>query len=813
MESLYRKYRPLTFDAVVGQQHVVSTLEHAVLEGRTSHAYLFCGPRGTGKTTMARILAKALLCQKGLGQLPDGTCEDCELIAAGEHPDVYELDAASRTGVDNVREEIINRVDFAPVRGRFRVYIIDEVHMLTTAAFNALLKTLEEPPSHVVFVLCTTDPQKVPETILSRVQRFDFHPISSDDMAGRLRYVCEKEGFTCDDDAIRIVCQQARGGMRNALSTLEQLSVFGAGDITADAARDLLGEVASSTLDGVTSAMASRDVPALFSTVSGLVDDGRDLLQFTRELMARVRDLYVLSVAGMAEGVVQATDEEAAALKEQADSFGSSDRLARILEVLGDVANEMRVAGNQRLSLEVAFTRIARPSCDLTLESLDERVSALEGGAALAGGCATAPLASAVVPVAAPAPVPMARPQTVPASAPAASMPAMPAPAASASVPTPALAVPASVPMPASAAPAPASVAPAVAPVAAAVPEASVASAPVPAPSVSASVPAPSTTSVASEPLTDPARLQRVWRQVVDGLLKTNPPCGSLLMNATATADDGYEVTVTLPKGSSFSCRMLAREDVRRVAEAAVSAALGPRRLVYVESSLIDVAAASTPVAMAPAPTPVTAPAPAATAPVPAPTSAPAPASVPAPTPAPVPATPAATPVASVPATPVPAAAIESEPTPAAKVVPAPPAPAPVPARPAPAPEPSAPTDEPSLEMWEDERPPLDTFDAIASSEADDDEGPLQVEPSESTHDDPSVPTQTTSDEASASPDVPMALASMLEDVFGEGVTVSTVAPTAQAPAPPEMDEEAGADDGDATDFVDDAEADETDDE
>ena len=169
MESLYTKYRPQTFEQVVGQKHVVETLKRAVVEGRTSHAYLFCGPRGTGKTTMARLLAKALMCEKGPGQLPDGTCEQCRLIATGEHPDVAELDAASRTGVDNVREEILSRVNYAPTLGRCKVYIIDEVHMLTPAAFNALLKTLEEPPSHVVFIMCTTDPQKILATILSRV--------------------------------------------------------------------------------------------------------------------------------------------------------------------------------------------------------------------------------------------------------------------------------------------------------------------------------------------------------------------------------------------------------------------------------------------------------------------------------------------------------------------------------------------------------------------------------------------------------------------------------------------------------------------
>ena len=295
MESLYRKYRPLTFESVVGQQHIVSTLKHAVAEGRLSHAYLFCGPRGTGKTTMARILAKSLLCEGSeaaratgaSGCMPDGTCPECEAIAAGTHPDVYELDAASRTGVDNVREEIINSVSFAPVRGAYKVYIIDEVHMLTTAAFNALLKTLEEPPSHVVFVLCTTDPQKILETILSRCQRFDFHRISNEDIVGRLRFICEQEGFAFDEEALEIVARHARGGMRDALSTLEQLSVFGDGSVRVDDARSLLGEVASTVLSEFACKIAVRDTVGLFGLVRVQADEGNDLMELTHDLVAR----------------------------------------------------------------------------------------------------------------------------------------------------------------------------------------------------------------------------------------------------------------------------------------------------------------------------------------------------------------------------------------------------------------------------------------------------------------------------------------------------------------------------------------------
>lgn len=401
MESLYRKYRPLTFESVVGQQHIVSTLKHAVAEGRLSHAYLFCGPRGTGKTTMARILAKSLLCEGfeaaratgASGCMPDGTCPECEAIAAGAHPDVYELDAASRTGVDNVREEIINSVSFAPVRGAYKVYIIDEVHMLTTAAFNALLKTLEEPPSHVVFVLCTTDPQKILETILSRCQRFDFHRISNEDIVGRLRFICEQEGFAFDEEALEIVARHARGGMRDALSTLEQLSVFGDGSVRVDDARSLLGEVASTVLSEFACKIAVRDTVGLFGLVRVQADEGNDLMELTHDLVAHVRDVYTAAIAGPKTELFDGTPEEVAALVEEARLFEGADRLARALTVLDDAALEMRNASDPRLVLEIALTRLARPETDLTLEALAERLARLE--AQLAAGVPSGPMDAA----------------------------------------------------------------------------------------------------------------------------------------------------------------------------------------------------------------------------------------------------------------------------------------------------------------------------------------------------------------------------------------------------------------------------------
>lgn len=595
MESLYRKYRPLTFDSVVGQQHIVSTLEHAITEGRLSHAYLFCGPRGTGKTTMARILAKALLCRNAeaaraegaSGCMPDGTCEECELIAEGNHPDVYELDAASRTGVDNVREEIINSVNFAPVRGKYKIYIIDEVHMLTTAAFNALLKTLEEPPAHVIFVLCTTDPQKILETILSRCQRFDFHRIGNEDIEHRLSYVCEQEGFDYDDEALAIVARHAKGGMRDALSTLEQLSVFGNGSVHADDARSLLGEVSDQILGEFSRAIADRDVAELYGLIRAQVEEGNDLLELTRDLVAHVRDVYVACVAGARAELFEGGSEQAEALAAEAAAFGEhpADRLARVLTVLDDAALEMRGASDVRLVLEIACTRLARPEADLTIEALAERVARLE--AMIANGAVPASVAAAQA--AAPAAsVPAAAQQPTLISGARAAAPAASAAPAATSARQGGMpwdrgaAVPAAQPATKSAAPAPAPrpVTPAPQPVAAPASAPAASTVSVSKPNNAAQVAAAGAAETPA--VEDAGELQRKWAEVVERVKARQASYAGLLLNARATADDGSKLTVSFPAGSTFAIKMLGRADTQSVVLPTVCAVFGRRTVDYV---------------------------------------------------------------------------------------------------------------------------------------------------------------------------------------------------------------------------------------
>ncbi len=397
-QSLYRTYRPQSFDDVVGQRHVTQTLRNAVGEGTVAHAYLFTGPRGTGKTTTARILAKALNCEKGPTPDPDVGCQDCIDIAEGRHPDVYELDAASRTQVEIVREEIISRLKYAPTRGTWKVYIIDEVHMLSTHSFNALLKSIEEPPERTVFVLCTTHPHKVPETIHSRCQRFDFHRIGVEDLVDRLSHICTNEGIAVAEGALTLIAKHAAGGMRDAITTLEQLSAFTGKNIALDDVEGLLGEVDVALLFELADIVVRRDIAAAFGFVARLAEGGTDMTEFVRDFTGHVRDLYVTSVVGDAQGIVDTTHDQLARLTSQASAFGT-ERLARVLDLLGELAGEIRWSSDPRLTLEVALTRMARPDGDLTLEALAERIEALETGVAVEAR----PVAPAV-PAPAPAP-------------------------------------------------------------------------------------------------------------------------------------------------------------------------------------------------------------------------------------------------------------------------------------------------------------------------------------------------------------------------------------------------------------------------
>ncbi len=696
-EALYRKYRPQIFEDVVGQEHIERTIKNAIEQDKVSHAYLFTGPRGTGKTTTARLLAKALLCEHGPTPEPDGTCDDCVMIANGEHPDVYELDAASRTGVENVREEIIGRVQFAPTRGRYKIYIIDEVHMLSTAAFNALLKTLEEPPSHVVFILATTDPQKVPETIHSRCQRFDFRRISAESIVSRLGAICVSEDVEFEGEALDLIAHRAEGGMRNALTSLEQLIAFGEGKVTMEVAERLLGSIDTNDLAEIVRAIGTRDVAACFRWTAEYVETGADLAQFTRDLAEHMRNMYVMSLAG-ADVALEVGETVRRELASELPLFGP-DRLARMLGVLGDLSAELKTSTNPRLSFEIALTRMVRPDSDLTLEALAERIEALESGhsavahvigggaplagaeerAGAAGGAAAAAVASA--PVAAPGFAASGERAGAAGVAPTQSAPASQvAPSAQEER----------------------RVAPQVQEERQVAPQAQggVQAAQQAQGGVQAAPPAQGGVQVAQQggasasdqlkaSLQNPAALQRVWQAALATLKKNKAAYGVLFLNTKAVYDERNGLLVIeFPAENSFAFKAVQKSDVQDAVGVALSQACGEALpFAYAQAGSAPVPAGAA--VSAPAPRPAAAPAPA-----PAPRPQPAAAPQPAPRPAPAPA-PAATPDYDIPpyedeVVPYDDGFVSSAPAPAPAPMPTPaPAPAPTPA-PAPAPAPAS---------------------------------------------------------------------------------------------------------------------------
>lgn len=567
MEALYRKYRPTTFKDVVGQEHIERTLKNAIEQGKVSHAYLFCGPRGTGKTTMARILAKALLCEQGPTVEPDGTCPECEAIAQGTHPDVYELDAASRTGVDNVREEIIARVNYAPTRGAWKVYIIDEVHMLTNAAFNALLKTLEEPPEHILFILCTTDPQKVPDTIQSRCQRFDFHRISNEAIVSRLGAICVEEGVDFEGEALDLIAYRADGGMRNALTSLEQLIAFGGGHVTLEGAQNLLGSLDETDLSEIVLAIGKRDAAACFNWVARYVETGADLAQFVSDLSEYVRNMYLLSMAGI-EVEISVNEATRKAMVDQLKYFGQ-DRLSRLLVVLGDLSKELHSSSNPRLSFEIALTRMVRPESDLTIEALAERIEELERK--IASGQVGAAVQVSTPPL-------QAAPQAMPQQANFQDSPQQVSSLQANSQPVATAPVQENPPQPA--------------------PQGGM-------PSGVESVPS-TQNSAASGALpievTNPAAVQRFWHSVTSSLRKANPARGVLFMNAKIFGEsNGSGLVITFGKDNGFAYTAAQKPEVQQLLSQTIDSIAGghvPYRLMLEEggspqSPFVNSAAAS----------------------------------------------------------------------------------------------------------------------------------------------------------------------------------------------------------------------------
>ena len=376
MTALYRKYRPQDFDEVVGQEAVVRTLRNAIERDQVRQAYLFAGPRGTGKTSMARIVAKALNCVNGPTAAPCGECNSCRTIAAGTSLDVVEMDAASQRGIDDIRE-IRDHVILQPVEGRYKVYILDEAHQLTDAAFNALLKLIEEPPPHLVFIFCTTDLSKMLPTVRSRCQTFRFERPRLGELTRVLRVVADGEDIQTTDAALSLVARSARGSFRDAVSTLDQLASSTAGDVSVPAVLELLGAIDDDALFRLLDLVVDRDTAGLLTFVEELADQGHDMGRLVTDLLEHLRHLMLVQHMGEVPDSIPVTDDARERLRTQASQLGATEVL-RLVDLLAVAVEDMRQGGDPRLPLELALVKVTQPEHDLSREALVQRIERLE---------------------------------------------------------------------------------------------------------------------------------------------------------------------------------------------------------------------------------------------------------------------------------------------------------------------------------------------------------------------------------------------------------------------------------------------------
>lgn len=375
--ALYRKFRPGTFEDVKGQEHIVTTLKNQIRADRIGHAFLFCGTRGTGKTTVAKILAKAVNCEHPMDGSPCNECPTCKAIQAGTSMNVIEIDAASNNGVDNIRE-IREEVTYRPTQGKYKVYIIDEVHMLSAGAFNALLKTLEEPPSYVIFILATTESHKIPVTIQSRCQRYDFHRISIDTIAARLQELMDKEQIQAEERALRYVAKAGDGSMRDALSLLDQCIAFYLGEeLTFDKVLDVLGTVDMEVFSRLLRKILAQDVTGCIQILDDLLVNGKELGQFVNDFTWYLRNLLLVKTSDNADDVLDVSSENRKALQEESQMI-DPETLMRYIRVLSELSNSLRNATQKRVLVEVGLIKLCKPAMETNLDSVLDRIRVLE---------------------------------------------------------------------------------------------------------------------------------------------------------------------------------------------------------------------------------------------------------------------------------------------------------------------------------------------------------------------------------------------------------------------------------------------------